>query len=317
MALMLHMEPLTPPMEWEVFRQRTGPFSVALDGYVADGPRQDFGPDGPKQNFNHHERVYRPATRATCAQVLVEVRDGFFERFRDADGPRADVYMNDCDEDVGTSVTILKHPHLAEATMNPLLNRLVSVEDMLDTFVGAYPFPKDLPVLRELAWVFEPYRRFRLSGGLERKRASEYLGIVVDVEQRILAHLTDHGGSIALDFRYEVLRRGDGWVMVRELGAQARTAMLADGTRAFVSVRERPDGARTLVIGKFKSHTPGDLNAVIAACNAAEGGPVEDRWGGGTNIMGSPRVAGTRLDDQTIAEIMDQHFGRHTREVAS
>lgn len=317
MPITLHMEPLTPPMSWEAFRQRTGPFSVALDGYVEDGPQQDFGLGGPKQNLNHHAGVYRPATRATCAQVLVEVRDGFYERFRDGDGPRADVHMNDCDEDVGTSVTILKHPHLAETTMNPLLNRLVSVEDMLDTFAGAYPFPKDLPVLRELAWVFDPYRRFRLSGGLERKRASEYLGVVEDVGTRILAHLTGHGSTIALDFRYEVLRRGDGWVMVRELGAQARTAMLADGIRVFVSVRERPDGARTLAIGKFKSSTSGDLGAVIAACNTAESDPVEDRWGGGTNIMGSPRVAGTRLDDQTIAAIMDLHFGRHVREATS
>lgn len=254
MPITLHMEPQTPPMSWEEFRQRTGPFAVALDGYVADGPRRDFGLGGPRQNFNHHEGVYRPATRATCAQVLVEVRDGFFERFRDADGPRADVYENDCDEDVCTSVTVLRHPHLAEATMNPFLNRLVGIEDMLDTFAGAYPFPKDLPVLRKLAWVFDPYRRFRLSGSLERRDAAEYRGIVEDVEQRMLAHLTGHGSAIPLDFRYEVLRRGDGWVMVRELGAHARTAMLADGIRAFVSVRERPDGARTLVIGKFKAH---------------------------------------------------------------
>jgi hypothetical protein len=311
------MEPLTPPMSWEEFCRRTEPFSVALDGYVADGPQQDYGPQGPRQNFNHHEGVYRPATRATCAQVLVEVRDGFYERFRDDNGPRVDAYMDDCDEDIGTSVTILKHPHLAEQTMNPLLNRLVGIEDMLDTFAGAYPFPKDLPVLHELAWVFDPYRRFRLSGGLERRRASEYLGIVEDVEQRILAHLTGHGSAIPLDFRYEVLRQGDGWVMVRELGAQARTAMLADGIRAFVSVRDRPSGARTIVIGKFKTHTPGNLGAVIAACNEAEGDHAADRWGGGSNIIGGPRVSGTRLDDQTIAEIMDQCFGKHVREVAS
>ncbi|MDO8599401.1 MAG: hypothetical protein Q7S02_04790 [bacterium] len=308
MAIVFHTKPNTLPMSWEEFRLATGPFAIAIDGYVDDGPQQDYGPTGPRQNFDHHKAVYRPATRATCAQVLVEVRVGLFERFRDADGPRADVYRNDCDEDVCTSSVILKHSHLARPTINPLLNRLVGLVDKLDTFAGGYPFDKDLLALRELAWIFDPYRRFRFAGGIDRRVATEFDGVIDDVERRILAYLAGRGEQLPLDLRYEVTRHGDGWVMVREIGAQARTAMLADGIRTFLSVRERPDGARTVTIGKFSPHTPGDLAAVCTNCNAAEGRTSGDVWGGGTTVIGSPRVSGTRLDDQTLAEIMDRHF---------
>lgn len=56
----------------------TEPFSIALDGYVNVGPRFDH--EGPRVNFNHHEEVDRLATRATCGQVLMAIRQGLFTR---------------------------------------------------------------------------------------------------------------------------------------------------------------------------------------------------------------------------------------------
>ncbi len=83
------------------FVEQTQPFSVALDGYVRGGPQYDL--KGPRVSFNHHEDVDRLATRSTCAQVLMSLRQGLFGRFRDAQGPQAHVWVNDCDEDVCTS----------------------------------------------------------------------------------------------------------------------------------------------------------------------------------------------------------------------
>lgn len=308
MSVTLVIDPSVSQLSWGRFCEAAPPYSIAIDGYVADGPRQDFSAAGPRMNFNHHEGVYRPATRATCAQALVEVRDGLFERFRDAGGPRLTVFANDCDEDVCTTWMILSNAHLAEAAVHPILNRLVSVEDLIDTFAGAYPFPKDLPVLQALAWVYEPYRRFRIAGGVDRRNATEFRGIVEDVERRILAHLTGGGKSIPLDLRYRVVRRGEGWSMVEELGAQARTAMLADGIRVFASVRQRPNGRRTVIIGKFRAHTPVDLGTLCAELNAAEGVRAGEAWGGGTTVIGSPLCTGTGLDDATISAIMDAHL---------
>jgi hypothetical protein len=226
MRIELEMRPRDPPQGWEEFCRAAPPFAIALDGYVSDGPR--FDPQGPRVNFNHHENVSRLETRATCGQVLMALRQGLYRCFRDPAGPRAHVFVNDCDEDVCTSWFLLRHPHLSEQTVNPLLNRLVAMEEVLDATAGAYPFPADLPSLAELAWVFEPYRRFRLSGELDRKEPAAYAAVVTDVELRIERHLTGRGQQLPLDPRYQRLGGGTEWALIREQGAQARTGVFAD-----------------------------------------------------------------------------------------
>lgn len=98
MAIKLVMRPDQSPISWEEFCKKSEPFSIALDGYVNQGPR--FQKDGPRANFNHHEEVDRLATRATCGQIIVAIRQGLFECFRNSNGPEVNAYANDCDEDV-------------------------------------------------------------------------------------------------------------------------------------------------------------------------------------------------------------------------
>lgn len=289
-------------LTWDQFNTEVPRYSIALDGYVRGGPR--FDAKQRRANFNHHEEVDRLATRSTCAQVLMALRQGLFNSFRDGDGPTAHVYVNDCDEDVCTSWTLLKHHYLAEGAINPLLNRLVSMEDSLDCTAGAYPFPKDLPALRELAWVFQPYRQFRLSGQLDRKDPKAHREIIADVELRILAHLTGRGKELPLDTRYERIGGGPGWAMVREVGSQARTGMLSDGIQTFVSVRERSDGSYGYVIGKMAAFLPLDLSQLTQELNERESNPL-DLWGGGDIIMGSPRNSGSRITPSELTEIMN------------
>ncbi len=299
--IQLHVDLRT--LTWAEFKRQSETYSIALDGYVRGGPRFDAATR--RANFNHHEDVDRLATRSTCAQVLMAIRQGLFTCFRDQDGPKADVYVNDCDEDVCTAWTLLKHHPLAENTIFPLMNRLVAMEDALDCTAGAYPFPKDLPVLRELAWVFEPYRQFRLSGQLDKKDPSAYRSIIVDVESRILRHVTGTGDEVPLDTRYERIGGGKGWTMVREIGAQARTGMFSDGIRVFVSVRERSDGRYVYVIGKMAPFTPLDLGFLCTRLNGVEG-RIYDQWGGGDTIIGSPRQQGSQLPMSELTEIMNE-----------
>ena len=304
MSISLKMLPQIPPRTWAQFCAESEPFSIALDGYVADGPR--FDPSGPRANFNHHEFVNRLATRATCAQVLIALRQGLFTRFCNSSGRRAVIYANDCDEDVCTSVFLLKHSHLVVGAMNPLINRLVSIEDALDTTAGAYPYPKDMPALGELAWVFQPYRRFRLSGGLDEKDPTAYEAVVTDVCDRISLYVAGKGRSVALDLRYNRLGGGEGWTLVEEIGANGRTGMFADGIRAYVSVRRRPDGNYTYTIGRMSLFIDFDLDAFCKALNRAEGlTDAEDRWGGGDNAIGSPHVAGSKLPPAEVTAIIE------------
>jgi hypothetical protein len=294
-----------PSCSWDYFSKYAPPFSVALDGYVHEGP--NFDSTKVIVNFNHHEGVDRLATRATCAQVLMAIRQGMFSKFRDFNGAQAKVYVNDCDEDVCTSWFLLNNYHLVEGTMNPLINRLVSMEDALDSTAGAYPFPVDLPALKEMAWIFEPYRQFRMSGALEKREYEAYKSIITDVENRILQHVTGHGKSaIMLDTRYELIGGGNGWSMVKEVGPYARTAMFSEGIKAYVSVRERSDGRYTYTIGKLSPFIPFDLINITATLNREDDIIGDDKWGGGNNIMGSPRSRGSSIKPEKLSEIIKE-----------
>lgn len=299
----LILQPEVPPMSGDAFKKMAGPFSIALDGFVNEGPW--FDPTLPCKNFNHHEGVSRLDTRATCAQVLVSLRQGFFKRFRDSHGPQAHVYANDCDEDVCMAWFLLKNHALTQQALNPALNRLVHMVDMLDTTAGAFPFPEDMPSLRGLAWVMEPYRNFRARGGLNIRDAAHFRSIVTDVENRIHMHLAGTGREIDLDTRYEVLENHGRWQVVSEIGGQARVGMFANGVRAFVSVSPRADGRWSYVIGRMSDYIDFPVPSILEAMDAAEGlvGKA-NRWGGGGTIGGSPRIGGSSLPLQEVVSIV-------------
>jgi len=305
MTITLEMRPQDAPREWDVFVAETGPFSIAIDGYVIGGPR--FDPVGPRANFNHHEFVDRLATRATCAQVLMALRQGLLRKFRDKDGPRIVVYTNDCDEDVCTTWFLLKNHQISENTMNPVLNRLVHMEDMLDATAGAYPFPADLPTLEALAWIFEPYRRARLNGDLQRRDPVTFTGIVTDVENRIKNHIMGQGEKLHLDARYERVGGNAQWAMIREVGAQAKTGAFADGIYAYVSVRGRAGGRFDYTIGRMSPFINFPVAKFWDALNEADDCQDKpDRWGGGEQVGGSPRVGGSGLTPSQVEEIVNR-----------
>ena len=183
MSINLIIDLKNPPFSWKEFCQITPPFSIALDGYVNTAPC--FTPKGPRINFNHHEDVDRLATRSTCAQVLIAIRQGLFDIFRNDNGPQANVYVNDCDEDVCLSWFLLKNYLLVENACPERITHLVNMEDLMDTTAGAYPMPIELFTLKELAWIFEPYRDFRIGGGLDRRNTDEFQQIINEVVDRI------------------------------------------------------------------------------------------------------------------------------------
>lgn len=309
MSINLIVNPEIGAMSWEEFCNTVPPYSASLDGFVNTGPC--FNENKIIVNFNHHEGCDRLATRSTCAQILMAIRQGMFAKFRDHTGPKLNVYVNDCDEDVCTSWFLLKYHHLVDSAMNPSINRLVSMEDALDATAGAYPFPADLPALQELAWIFEPYRQFRLNGGLDKRDASSFRSVIVDVEHRIMHHMLGQGDKLSLDVRYDVIGGGNGWVMVKEIGAHARTGMFGNGIKAYVSVRVRNSehhfhGDRwTYTLGKLSPFIPFDLLKLTEVFNKEDSTVTElDKWGGGNNIMGSPRIAGSALSPDELSQLI-------------
>ena len=301
----LYIEPKQVPMTWEQFIETKPRYSIALDGYVNAGPR--YKPDGPHLCFNHHEEVDRLATRATCAQVLLAITQGLFSTFKTKNGACAEVFANDCDEDICTSWFLLKHHYLVNSSMNPQINKLVHMEDMLDSTSGCYPFPADLDSLHKLAWVFNPYRSFRLNGGLNEKDNIAFREVISDVERRIMAFINGTAESIEMDFGYEILGGGKNWKLVKETGSHGRAGMIGDGITAFVSVREHKDKETyTYTIGKISPFIDFDIAKLLKSLNDAENCYGNDIWGGGNLIGGSPRVKGSKLKPVFVEELINK-----------
>lgn len=306
MSIQLIVDPGTPPCSWEEFVRTKPPFSIGLDGYISAGPRYDL--TGPWLNFNHHEDCDRLATRATCGQVLMAIKQGLFDCLKQGGLPYANVYVNDCDEDVCMSWFLLRHWSMVEKHAYLKLTRLVGITDTLDSTAGAFPYPKDLPVLQDMAWIYQPYRDFRLSGGLDKKDPEAFRTIIEAVEDRIILYITGQGEQVPLDTRYEVLHAEPTWSMVQEIGAQAKTGLHGDGIKAYVSVRERAHspGTYTYTIGRLSPFILSfDIPLMFEHLNAEEGllnSP--DRWGGGNTIGGSPRVAGSKLKPEQVLQVI-------------
>jgi hypothetical protein len=239
----------------------------------------------------------------------MSMQQGLFDAFRDQEGPRAQVYANDCDEDVCLSWFLLQNPHLACQAGSARLEQLIRAVDLLDTTAGANLQPLDVTLMRELAWVFEPYREARLQGTLDQPQAAFQRSILDRVGQRIGEHLAGNGQSLPLDTRYERIGGGNDWALVRELGAQSRAGMVADGIRAYVSVRPLANGAWSYAIGRVSPFVPFDVPALLHEFNMTEDFR-RGTWGGGNLVGGSPRFHGSALPPQEVTEIVNLIVGQ-------
>jgi hypothetical protein len=239
----------------------------------------------------------------------MSMQQGLFDAFRDQEGPRAQVYANDCDEDVCLSWFLLQNPHFAWQPGSARLEQLIHAVDLLDTTAGANLQPLDATLMKELAWVFEPYREARLQGTLDQPQADFQRSIIDRVGQRIGKHLAGNGKSLPLDTRYERFGGGKDWALVREIGAQSRAGMVADGIRAFVSVRPLANAAWSYAIGRVSPFVPFDVPALLYELNASED-LRRGTWGGGDLVGGSPRFHGSALPPQEVTEIVNRIVGQ-------
>ncbi len=292
-----------PPISWQVFITTHPVGSIALDGYVGEGPQ--FEPNGPFLNANHHEGVQRLETLSTAQQILMDVRMGLDKAFT-VDGIFAlNVYVNDCDQDVCAAWYLLNHIEQARTVTNPALNRFINVAGTLDATAGAFPYDKDLRVLGELAWVFEPYTMFRASGEMARKDNEQYRSVIQSVDGRIQQHLMGRGESAKLDARYKVVGGGQDWKMIEEEGKDGRVGALVDGIDAYVVAQELPDDRWRYTIGRRSEFIPFDVPGLLNRFNEVEACET-DRWGGATIIGGSPRVGGSQLSPSEVEEIVNE-----------
>ncbi|HTE58345.1 MAG TPA: hypothetical protein VK694_06385 [Verrucomicrobiae bacterium] len=299
--LIVHSE--VPPLTWQEFIETHPVGSIALDGYVGEGPQ--YEPEGPYLNANHHEGVKRLETLSTAQQILMNVRMGLDKAFT-RDGVFAPkVYVNDCDQDVCAAWYLLNHVEQAKTVTNPTLNRFINVAGTLDATAGAFPYDRDLRILGELAWVFEPYTMFRASGEMASKDNEQYRSVIQSVEARIQQHLVGGGESAKIDARYKLVGGGQDWKMIEEVGKDGRVGALVDGIDAYVAVQELPGERWRYTVGRRSEFIPFDVPVLIDRLNQVEA-CEKDRWGGATIIGGSPRVSGSKLSPAKVEKVINE-----------
>lgn len=282
--------------------------SIALDGYVGGPPSYD--PNGPYANFDHHSGVNRLATRSTSGQVLVAILLGLFDSFCEDGNAFANVFVNDCDQDVCMAYWLLSHAdQVRNLHVEMEISQLIIIEDLMDATAGAIPFNPDRSIIRKQAWAFELYEQARTSGALQEMNGREMQHLIEETVDRISRLAIAEGDERQLHGSFEVLGGGAEWKMIREHGQYARTRLFAQGIRAFVAVRECSPGRYAYTVGRMSPFIRFPLDQIFSALNRAEQTTADqDQWGGGDMIGGSPRRRGSRLTpqqvEQTIEEVM-------------
>lgn len=278
-------------------------FSVALDGFVGAEPYLD---EGPRRNFNHHEGVDRSCTLSTCEQVRRAVLLGFYDMFPQE---QTTLYVNDCDQDVSLASWILMHPDKAA---DPLVRQLSQVNDLLDSSGGTFPLPQESSLLRQVAWVFEPYTSIR--GRLNVMNADNHKSVINSVHCRI----DDFVGGRAKQLRNtgvcQLWCHGNGWRMVEIItpGHSIRSDLSSQGIKAAVEFGPKYDGRRTYSVwrrSEYVSWFP--VRKILDALTTAEAEAEVDLdvpgvWGGSDNIGGSPRPGGSVLSPPEVQLIVDR-----------
>jgi hypothetical protein len=311
-GIVLHVAPRIV-VPWEEFQQTTPPFSIGLDGLVYGRPR--FAPTGPHLNFNHHEEVDRLGTRSTSAQVLLALKQELMKTFSCEGAPKINIFVNDPDQDTSLAVWLLNnHERLAAGKSEPLINKIVIAEDLLDATAGAFPFDPTNRMMREFNWVFDPYNQARADGRIFGMAGSELANVIIAVGERISRYTLGNADELPLDLRFEVIGGGTGWTMVREIGSAARTGLYHSGARAFVAVRDNPNGTWTYSLGKMSPFVQFPITDLYNVLNAAEGlvSGSANSWGGGDIIGGSPRQTGSRLAPKELQELLNNYLNKIT-----
>lgn len=301
----LHVEPGISK-DWRAFQREAPLCSIALDGYVIGPPA--FADAGPHANFDHHVEVDRLATRSTCMQVFLAIMVGLYDAFSKEGRPFAHVFVNDADQDTCLAIWLLRHPaRVRSMRLGQAITSLLLAEDLLDCTGGAYPAGSDRPLMREQAWVFDPYLRARTQGRLAAMDSTAMEALIEDVCTRIDRSAAGTHEQIDIDTRYEDIGGGLGWRMIVEHGPHARTSLFASGVSAFVSVLERPDGRWTYTIGRMSPFVAFPMERAYAELNEAEGTkPGPQGWGGSNTIGGSPRGTGSRLSPADVERVVNR-----------
>ncbi len=285
--------------------------SIFLDGAAAGGPFVD--PQRAVYNLDHHEGCVRPFTMATCEQAMVLIRRLVDLRRRDWT-----VYANDADLDSVLAIwVLLNHLRLnaddgrVRAAVMPLLRLESTIDAHGLEHIDLCGLPSD-ELRAAWSWMDE-LRNKELAikerglwgrGDLleylaDRLRAIDALVYPADAFEDVLEIEELARVRMSGDFVSVACRASQG---IYEVERQLRRVY---GERLGVVVLQTDPS--TYSIRQLDPELPASLDELYQHLNlldpAALGSGSTNRWGGSSEIGGSPRSTGTRLAAARIVEV--------------
>lgn len=201
---------------FDEFCLRTPHRSIALDGFVKGGATQDLRT--LHFNFDHHGGCVRDFTLCTAQQVELARSQGLMDLLHENDVANFWVFTNDPDPDSTISSYQFIHPHLCDS---PVFRRLLhGFVAPLDVSAGTRGPELHSDLMREGAWIFEPY--FRELSRVYSMNGKQIADLTFEIYERIGKHLMGKGQMGAIEGGISELARGDSWMMIQEHGAHSR-----------------------------------------------------------------------------------------------
>jgi hypothetical protein len=295
-------------LSWDEFTHTKPPYSIALDGYVNSVSELDF--NGPYLNLDHHSGVRRLITRSTCSQVYLAIVLGLFKLFQKDNQPHANIYVNDCDQDVCLSYWLLKNPDkILGLKAQDNIARLIIGEDFLDATAGSFPIDLTRDMMQQSFWIFEPYTIARNNAELKKYSSSQMVELIMSVYERINLYAEGKAQKIEVDARYEIVGGGKGWILAKEIGPYARAQLYQEGVQALITFRDNQDGTYTYSIGKISGFINFPIPEFYNVLNQAENlNDTNNQWGGSTIIGGSPRRSSSKLKPKELENIVNDYL---------
>ncbi len=299
-----------PGMEkvWEQLIAENPAFSIAFDGYV-DGP-PNFSRKGPFLNLDHHKGVDRLATCSTAEQMLLCIQVGLAETFNVNGELTAYIHVNDPDQDVCLAYWLLKnYDWVKTISYNHPIQELVRFAGLLDRTGGMYPFDLRCRMRKQINWIFYEYTKARVQGELDDMTADQMHALIEKVGERITKFAKGRGGQLDSDTRYDLLYKGTGWVMFREIGADARHQACSDhNVLAYVMLRASSGKHYNYSVGRVSKFVPFPVSNIIDRCNAEEKiieptAEIPRVWGGSELVSASSRRFGSKLPPERVFAI--------------
>lgn len=269
--------------------------SIALDGYV-QGPSFDL--EKKRFSFDHHDKVSRQITRASCQQIMDAILLGF-------EPGNSRIYVNDIDGDTVLSVWLLRNP---EKASNPKVRMLVESVGGIDAHGPAYQ-----AIDPELAEVFFK-AVMKPEGDSRRSRTYPQADLNALLEQ-CLKNLDDlMEGRLEYapqpDNRsFEITKEGSAWVMATSSDFIFDLLYKAGHNRA-VAYQQQPDGSYAYTVAKKSELVSGFPVGPVSREGTIlyELNKMEQGWGGGSTIGGAPRNldgSRSRLSPEQVFETIE------------